>query len=86
MVAVLIVFAAWAAWLGERTGAQRIWLALTSLTVVGGAVTTILAVVQAFAETTVPMSSIARGVTFGWAVAVSIGTLHAYGRSEQAGC
>lgn len=76
LVSVLIVFAAWAAWLGERTGTLRTWLALTSLTVVGGAVTIVLAAAHAFAETAVPMTSIARGVVFGWAVAVSLGTLH----------
>lgn len=73
---MLIVFAAWATWLGGRTGAPRTWGLFASLAVLGGAVATILAAVHAFAEHAVPMWTIARGVAFGSASAVALATLH----------
>jgi hypothetical protein len=80
LFAVLLVFAAWAAWLGRRTGAARTWGLCASFTVLAGAITTVLAAIHVVAEQVVPMSTIARAVAFGWALAVSLATLHAYHR------
>lgn len=77
LFAVQIVVTAWSTWLGARSGSPRTWAALASVMVVGGAITTGLATAHLFGrEGGFPMQTVARAVSFGWALAVSVATLH----------
>ncbi|HJL14382.1 MAG TPA: hypothetical protein RMH99_01930 [Sandaracinaceae bacterium LLY-WYZ-13_1] len=68
---VLIVFAVWATRLGRSLDAPRTFALLTVLALGGGGVSVVLATSTAAAA----IGTVARAVTFGWALGVAVCSL-----------